>query len=586
MRRSSVGVVVLWLLAGPVVLPAQEPASPNEVVAQARSDAALFERQGRFAEAAAAYVRGLDVQPANTTLLMGLERMLARLGRLDAALPYLARATAADPTNEVIHGLHFNVAARVGGADSAAAVAARWMATVPGSVMPYREWSRWLLQRGDTEAALALLARGRARFGDAQLAEHTAPVLVQSGAWVEAAEQWAIAIAVNRGLLSPAGASMGRAPMSLRQAMLDILIDGGRATGKWLASDLLLQWGQPQEGWVLLDGSLPGPRPEGARLVRRFADRAAAVGTRDASLARGYALERLAQLTEGVVAEQARLQAAQAFADAGNLVGAQRVLSQLSLETAAQSAAAAKALTTFIRVLAESGQVEEADRQFRRWQEQIAPGEVEEIREHLAWGWVQAGDLERADRMIEGDSTVGALSVQGWIALYRGDLATAKTRLADAGPYARPREETTRSAGILVLLERVHADRLEELGAALLTLAAGDTAAAVVGLGRAADRLPDTGGRADVLTLAGELAAARGDSDAAEQLLETALAADSVGPAAPTAALLLATVYSDEGRNDEAVAQLEHLILTYPESAVVPQARRLLDRVRGMIPKT
>jgi tetratricopeptide (TPR) repeat protein len=578
--------MALWLLAGPAVLPGQEPLSPDEIVARARSEAGLLERQGRFVEAAAAYVRGLDVEPANTTLLMGLERMLARVGRLGEALPYLARAAAADPTNEIIHGLHFSVAARIGGADSAAAVAARWMATVRGSVMPYREWSRWLAQRGDTDAALAVLARGRARFGDVQLAEHTAPVLTQAGAWVEAAEQWAVAVAVNRGILSPAGASLGRAPTSLRDAMLEVLIDAGNSPGTWLASDLLLQWGRPQEGWVLLDRSLPGPRPEGARLVRRFADRAASVGTRDATLARGYALERLAQLTGGVVAEQARLQAAQAFADAGNLVGAERLLSQLSLETAAQSAAAAEALTTFIRVLAESGQVEEADRQFRRWEDQIAPGDVEEIREHLAWGWVQAGDFERAEEMINGDSTVGALSVQGWIALYRGDLATAKARLAAAGPYARPREETTRSASILVLLERVRTDRLEELGAALVSLAAGDTAAAVVGLRRAADRLPDTGGRADVLAFGGELAAASGDQDAAERLLGDALAADSAGPSAPAAALLLATVYTDAERNDEAVVQLEHLILTYPESAVVPQARRLLDRVRGMIPKT
>ncbi len=586
MRLGSVVAMALWLLAGPAVLPAQEPLSPHEIVARARSEAGLLERQGRFVEAAAAYVRGLDVEPANTTLLMGLERMLARVGRLGEALPYLARAAAADPTNEIIHGLHFSVAARIGGADSAAAVAARWMATVPGSVMPYREWSRWLAQRGDTDAALAVLARGRARFGDVQLAEHTAPVLTQAGAWVEAAEQWAVAVAVNRGILSPAGASLGRAPTSLRDAMLEVLIDAGNSPGTWLASDLLLQWGRPQEGWVLLDRSLPGPRPEGARLVRRFADRAASVGTRDATLARGYALERLAQLTGGVVAEQARLQAAQAFADAGNLVGAERLLSQLSLETPAQSAAAAEALTTFIRVLAESGQVEEADRQFRRWEDQIAPGDVEEIREHLAWGWVQAGDFERAEEMINGDSTVGALSVQGWIALYRGDLATAKARLAAAGPYARPREETTRSASILVLLERVRTDRLEELGAALVSLAAGDTAAAVVGLRRAADRLPDTGGRADVLAFGGELAAASGDQDAAERLLGDALAADSAGPSAPAAALLLATVYTDAERNDEAVVQLEHLILTYPESAVVPQARRLLDRVRGMIPKT
>jgi len=31
---------------------------------------------------------------------------------------------------------------------------------------------------------------------------------------------------------------------------------------------------------------------------------------------------------------------------------------------------------------------------------------------------------------------------------------------------------------------------------------------------------------------------------------------------------------------------LEHLILTYPRSALVPQARRKLDEARGAVPKT
>jgi outer membrane protein assembly factor BamD (BamD/ComL family) len=39
-------------------------------------------------------------------------------------------------------------------------------------------------------------------------------------------------------------------------------------------------------------------------------------------------------------------------------------------------------------------------------------------------------------------------------------------------------------------------------------------------------------------------------------------------------------------RASEAVAQLEHLILTYPESALVPQARRTLDVARGAVPQT
>ena len=43
---------------------------------------------------------------------------------------------------------------------------------------------------------------------------------------------------------------------------------------------------------------------------------------------------------------------------------------------------------------------------------------------------------------------------------------------------------------------------------------------------------------------------------------------------------------SREGRKDGAISPLEHLILTYPESALVPQARRALDQARGAVPQT
>jgi hypothetical protein len=43
-------------------------------------------------------------------------------------------------------------------------------------------------------------------------------------------------------------------------------------------------------------------------------------------------------------------------------------------------------------------------------------------------------------------------------------------------------------------------------------------------------------------------------------------------------------VYEELGRNDEARTRLESLILEYPESAIVPLARRMLDRLRGAVP--
>jgi hypothetical protein len=69
-------------------------------------------------------------------------------------------------------------------------------------------------------------------------------------------------------------------------------------------------------------------------------------------------------------------------------------------------------------------------------------------------------------------------------------------------------------------------------------------------------------------------------------LFAAALTADSVGPAAPVAELGLAELAWRTGDRETARRRLERLILTYPTSAVVPEARRLLDRVRGGVPNS
>jgi TolA-binding protein len=61
------------------------------------------------------------------------------------------------------------------------------------------------------------------------------------------------------------------------------------------------------------------------------------------------------------------------------------------------------------------------------------------------------------------------------------------------------------------------------------------------------------------------------------------LAADPDGASAPVAEYNLAESYAQAGRARESVQHLEHLILTYPQSAMVPEARRLLEQQRPKV---
>jgi hypothetical protein len=60
----------------------------------------------------------------------------------------------------------------------------------------------------------------------------------------------------------------------------------------------------------------------------------------------------------------------------------------------------------------------------------------------------------------------------------------------------------------------------------------------------------------------------------------------STTPEAPSAELEWARALRRHGDTAGAAVRLEHLILTYPQSALVPQARRELDLVRSGIPGT
>ncbi len=60
--------------------------------------------------------------------------------------------------------------------------------------------------------------------------------------------------------------------------------------------------------------------------------------------------------------------------------------------------------------------------------------------------------------------------------------------------------------------------------------------------------------------------------------------AQAVPASAAAAEFALAELLMRTGKRDQAVTALEHLLVTWPTSAMVPQARRLLDVARGAVP--
>ena len=235
--------------------------------------------------------------------------------------------------------------------------------------------------------------------------------------------------------------------------------------------------------------------------------------------------------------------------------------------------------------LAGEGKLDEASRRLDELGPGLDAGERAELRRTLVRGYVKAGELDRAQSVLGTDSTVEGLALHGWLRLYRGDVAGALAAFKLAGPYAGDRAEATRRTSLLALLQPIEADTVPELGRAMLALEQGDTARATGALERIGGTLSPAKGGAEASLLAARLAASAGDTTRAERLYRVA-AAPEAPATAPAAELALGEMLLARQRTDDGMAQLEHLILTYPRSVLVPQARRLLDQARGAVPRT
>jgi tetratricopeptide (TPR) repeat protein len=196
-----------------------------------------------------------------------------------------------------------------------------------------------------------------------------------------------------------------------------------------------------------------------------------------------------------------------------------------------------------------------------------------------AWGWVRAGDLTKA-RAALGTATDGDDEdrTMGWIAIYEGDLGTARRILK------RTSETDPDRLLALALLGRTKADSAPLVGSAFLALARGDSADAVAKLDRAAQATPDAA--ALLLAAAARIVGARGDDSGSVALWQRVAAEYPNEPEAPEAQLEWARGLRRRGDSAGAIQRLEHMILTYPRSALVPQARRELDLARQSVPST
>lgn len=560
---------------------------PGTLGAQATVARAFdLERRGDYAAAAEAYQKVLAADPADVTALLGFERALLPLDRVGEVLPFVRATLKVDSTTGAVYGIGLRAFAALGMWDSVAALAGRWSDRLPDDETPFREWGRAALRVNDRDAARTAYETGRRHLASpSALAGELAVLAIMERDFVTAAREWVLAASDLPGYRVSALNSLGQVPSADRKGVLAQLQRDTLPLARQLAAQLQARWGDPVGGFERFLPTVPDDPARGNEALRQFLDQLRGQRSTKARRAEGMVYEALAARSGGAQAARMRLEAAQAYAEGNDQAAARRMLAQLASDRSAPTELVAGATSTLIGVLVDEGAVAEAEQRLEEVGAALGGEAYLELRRKIARGWLKRGRLDDAERLLTADSSVAGLAARGYVRLYRGDLTGAVEDFTAAGPFAGTRDEAAARTSLLALLQPIEGDTLPRLGEGLLALELGDTTKALAVLQEVASELPPAKGGGELSLLAGKVARVAGRTADAERLFRSAAEA-STSAAAPAGELELGRLLLDLSRREEAVAQLEHLIITYPTSAVVPQARRLLDQARGAIPRT
>jgi tetratricopeptide (TPR) repeat protein len=550
-------------------------ASAGPLGAQAPADTMMFykaldlEAAGKYREAAPLFRAALRTS-AVVNALLGLERVYAELGWSDSLVVPLDTLIASNPQEETYRTVQLRTLQSLGKDADLRRAFDRWMHDMPNSAAPYREYARLLLQKNQAVAADSVLIRARQVLGttkDLQL--ELAQARAAQGQWVESAQAWRQALLTADYLEQAAAYALAPTPSSARQQIREIfLAPPVEVPSRRALADLEAGWGSPADGWNALK-DLP-PDSASADAWSEFAKRA------EAEERWTIAREALELAVRWKRTPELALRAATAALNAGDAAAALR-LAPITDGHDDSAVVARSYLPLHARALAALGRPAEAERLVETYDRFLSPGAHNTLTRTIAWGWVRTGNMNRARAALaatgaDGDSSDAA----GWLALYEGNLKAARGLLRGGT------ESSPELALALGLIARLKADSAPAIGHAFLALARGDSAGAIAQFVQAADQTPTV--RSLLLATAAQVEAARKNDAEAIALWKRIVESEGETPEAPQAELEWARLLRRNGDIPGAAAHLEHMILTYSFSALVPQARRELELAKSAIP--
>ncbi len=503
--------------------------------------------------------------------VLGLERCYAMVGGSEAILPLVDSMLVKRPTDPTLRTVQLRTLTTLRRAGAADTAFAQWLYAAPREPAPYRIYARQLLESGRAAAADTVLRRAEAALGGTrELASEFAQMQAALGMWVASAQSWREASETMDYMVQAAVFSLVQAPDSLRDGIRAVFAaDPPALPSRRILATLETRWRSARTGWTVLSQVAPTDSA-----VSAWIDFGAEAELNESWLTArdAYAAAAARRPKDHAL----RVKAANAALTGGDAASALALLQPI-IASGDSTAAGAVALLE-VRALAALGRATDIEKVLEERAGPLGEQGVKQAQRTLAWAWIRSGDLVKARKALlaGGGGTEEDVRVEAWLALYDGDLKTARGGL-------RRTDETNRDVvTAMAFLSRTRAELAPAAGRAFLLLAKGDSAKASQAFEVASDSLSDAA--PFLLLVSARLAKASGDTPRAESLWKRMLAQYADSPEAPESELDWARVLRAKGDSAGAIEHLEHMILTYTQSSLVPQARRELELARGTVP--
>jgi tetratricopeptide (TPR) repeat protein len=563
------------------VRPTAMPAAPAADTIDPMSRALAAEDKNDLKAAAAAYREVIQRALASVNAdgdrvaiaLLGLERTWADIGIRDSILPIVGRVLQVRPTDPVARSMQLRALMATGKDDETRMAFLNWRRVAGNDGAPYREYSRLLLAAGRAQAADSVLNEaGRLLGAGGALSGEVAQLHVALGRWNSAAVAFREALVAQPYLETAAEYALARAPIPTRDSIRTVLSAPPAALPpRRLLASLELFWGEPRRAWTALSSVRADDSTTAA--WREFGERAEMAQSwsvaRDVWLA---VLERRGDL-------EAQQRAAQAALKANDAAGALDIARRPAPPSPAAKTKEQRAralLPIELAALGELGRPLDAQKRLDEDGKSLDPATRATIAQSLVGAWLRSGDVEKARQAVAGSELADDDETMGWLALYDGDLVTARKRLV--------RAETRRPQLVdaLGLLARARVDRSVGLGEAFLLLARRDTTGAARRFLVLADSMTDAAPA--LMALAARLQYVRSAPTPSMTIWDRIIKTYPKSPEAPDALLSSARALRDTGNTAGAIARYESLLVDYPDSALSPQGRRELSQLKGGAP--